>query len=73
MSDPDEQTVELAFAALASAEDVLASAGRRVDGVVLLVEIDGQGVTIAINDAVDAGTLSTLLAEASWRAAGAGA
>ena len=69
---PDREAYELVGSALSEANRILESSGRRVDGVILLVELDGEGVTIAATDTA-AERLSTVLAEASWRAAGAGA
>lgn len=70
---PDREAYQLVGAALGAALAVLEASGRRLDGLVLLVELDGEGVTIAASDEVPVERLSTILAEASWRAAGAGA
>jgi hypothetical protein len=68
---PDRAAYELVGEALAAAERVLRGSGRTIDGVLLVTELDGEGALVAASDDVE--NISTLLAEASWRAAGAGA
>jgi hypothetical protein len=68
---PDRAAYELVGEALAAAERVLRGSGRTIDGVLLVTELDGEGALVAASD--DVASISTLLAEASWRAAGAGA
>lgn len=68
---PDSETSELVGRAHELAKQLLESSGREVDGVVLIAELDGQGVLIVFDDEC-APRLSTILAEASWRTAGAG-
>jgi hypothetical protein len=62
--------VRLLSDALSAAEDVFDAYGASVSGVVLLAELDGQGVSIVTSVEEP---ISGLLAEASVRAAGAGA
>jgi hypothetical protein len=68
---PDRAAYELVGEALAAAERVLRGSGRNINGVLLVTELDGEGAMVAASDDVE--NISTLLAEASWRAAGAGA
>jgi hypothetical protein len=70
---PDREAYEVVGRAMMAACAILATAGRELDGVVLLVELDGEGVIIAASDEVPKDRLSTILAEASFRAAAAGA
>lgn len=66
----NEQRLELLGAAHRAAMRVLENSGHTVEGVVLLAELDHEGVSIVCDD-VDV-NLSAVLAEASVRAAGAG-
>ena len=66
----EKSTVTLNYEAMLAAQDVLESTERELNGLVLLAELDGRGITIGSTlDDVD--QVATILAEASWRAAGA--
>lgn len=70
---PDREVYDAMGAALAAAENVLLYSQVGLKGVLVIADLAGEGVIIAASQAVPADQVSTLLAEASWRAAGAGA
>lgn len=54
-----------------AAMHVLNASGCTVNGAILIAELDGRGLTLAVDAEANVDQVSTMLAEASWRAAGA--
>jgi hypothetical protein len=61
----------LVAAALDAAMAVLKTADCELNGAILIAELDGKGVTLVIDDSTDVASVPAMLAEASFRAAGA--